>query len=105
MSMNNLATHYERRFSGKNTIAAMCIERLSIGRDLIVGPGYIAQLMGDIPKPPSRNAKYFDVMGNRVTRKSIANQYSVCCSHVKNVFKRNDYNYELAHKELREKNS
>ena len=79
------------------TIAEQCANRLMLGRDLKVGPGFKfkEKKVHSVPR-----IKYFSKTGEPVTRKSIADHYGVCPKHVANVFTRNKFDYKKAHKEL-----
>lgn len=96
MRLINIAIHHSNRLSGQSSIASACLDRLSIDRPLETAPGYIAKNMGGT----EIEVDYKCVNGLPVKKRSISDQYGVSQRLVLNVFRRNNNNYKLAHKEL-----
>lgn len=97
MSINNIARHHANRISGHNSLAASCLARLEIDRELEVAPGF----RGETCRSKKYNRTiYRDKNGNITKRKDIADQYGLSCRLILDIFTRNDGDYVKAHKEL-----
>jgi len=96
MSINNIAIHHTNRISGQNSIAASCLNRLELGRELKVAPGYCI-------KKNSRTYHcfdYSDIMGNPCKRVDLANLYGVAGKTISSAYERNNGNAVLANIDL-----
>lgn len=97
MSINNLAIHHSNRLTGQNSIAASCLARLDINRELLTAPGYIVKRDQSVKYS---HADYRDINGENIRRKDLADQYELSGRQVLTIFKRTNGDYVEAHKQL-----
>jgi hypothetical protein len=79
------------------TIAEHCIDRLSIGRALLIGPGFIIR---ERPIRDRPTIKYPCINGNKTTRAAIAKAYRVSNKCVSDHYNRNGSDWAKTHKQL-----
>jgi hypothetical protein len=79
------------------TIAQHCIERLSIGRALHIGPGFVIR---ERPIRDRPTIKYLSINGKKTTRAEIARRYKVSNKCVSDHYTRNGSDWAKTYKEL-----
>ena len=99
MSINNIARHHANRISGQNSIAASCLARLDMNRELEVAPGYSIRKS----KRTYLSFEYRDIIGNPCKRKELAELYGMPEKFVSNAYKRNNGDFLAANIELMSK--
>ncbi len=96
MSISNIARHHANRISGQNSLAASCLARLEIDRELEVAPGYCI-------RKDSRTYhcfEYRDIIGNPCKRSELATLYGVAGKTISSAYERNKGNFLLANIDL-----
>ncbi len=99
MSINNIARHHANRISGHNSIAASCLARLDMNRELEVAPGYSIRKS----KRTYLSFEYRDIIGNPCKRKDLTALYGSSEKLVSNTYKRHKGNFLTANIELMKK--
>jgi hypothetical protein len=79
------------------TIAEHCIDRLSIGRALLIGSGFVIR---ERPIRDRPTITYLDSSGNRTTWAAIAEFYGVSNKCVNDWHNRSGLDWALTHREL-----
>ena len=79
------------------TIAQQCVERLTIGRELHTGPGFIIR---ERPMRDRPTITYRCINGNKTTRAAIARKYKVSNKCVSDHYTRNGSDWAKTYKEL-----
>jgi hypothetical protein len=82
------------------TIAQQCVERLTIGRELLASPEIV------IRERPSQNRPtitYLDESGNKTTRAAIASHYGVSNKCINDWHNKSELDWAKTHKGLRGK--
>lgn len=82
------------------SIAEQCTNRLSLGRDLQTGPGFIIRERKVDTRP---TIIYLDAKGKKTTRAAIANHYGVSYRCVSDFYLRNNQDWTKTHKALKER--
>ena len=80
------------------SIAEQCTNRLSLGRDLQAGPGFIIR---ERMRETSPIIKYLCINGKKTTRAAIAAKYKVSTKCVSDTYTRNGCNWKKTHKVLK----
>jgi hypothetical protein len=91
--MNNLATH---QATASNSIAAACLARLDMKRELEVAPGYSIRKT----KRTYLSFEYRDIIGNPCKRKDLSALYGTSESVVSDAYKKSEGNFLLANIKL-----
>jgi hypothetical protein len=82
------------------TIAEHCIDRLSIDRALLIGPGFIIR---ERPIRDRPTIKYLCINGNKTTRAAIARKYHISYKCVNDSYTRNNEDWPATHAALKAK--
>lgn len=80
------------------SIAEQCTNRLSLGRDLQIGPGFIIRERKEDTRP---TIIYLDAKGRKTTRAAIAKHYGVSYRCVSDFYLRNNQDWCKTHKALK----
>lgn len=80
------------------SIAEQCTNRLSLGRDLQIGPGFIIR---ERKEDTRTTIIYLDANGKKTTRAAIAKHYGVSCRLVYDCYLANKSNWKKTHKALK----
>jgi hypothetical protein len=91
--MSNLATHQP---PVSNSIAAACLARLGMKRELEVAPGYSIRKT----KRTYQSFEYRDIIGNPCKRKDLSALYGTSESVVSDAYKKSEGNFLLANIKL-----
>jgi hypothetical protein len=79
------------------TIAQHCIKRLSIGRALHIGPGFVIR---ERPAQDRPTIKYLCINGNKTTCSKIASIFNTSNKYISDCYTRNGSDWAKTYKEL-----